>query len=234
MANIESSTSLKYIPYINYSVLFQKNPVGFVSALIDLGSKVNAMHLAYAKKFGLIIQKTDVRAQKFDGTTLEIFEIVITAFLVKDRAEKVCFFEEIFLLADININIALGMPFLTLSNANVHFTEWGLHWRSYIAAKVLPIIRHIELINRKEFATAALGKDNKAFVIQITSLTIGFRISIHLFRAAQLASLIADEAPVTVPIEYSDFADMFSPRSAAKLLEHTGINNYPIKLIGGQ
>lgn len=51
---------------IYYPVYFEKNTAE-VRVLIDLGSKVNAMALAYAKTLGLWIQKTNVRAQKIDG-----------------------------------------------------------------------------------------------------------------------------------------------------------------------
>ncbi len=40
----------------------------------------------------------------------------------------------------------------------------------------------------------------------------------------------ADEAFTEVPSEYIDFADIFSPKLAVILPEHTGINNYAIKL----
>ena len=38
------------------------------------------MSPAYAKKLGIKTQKTNVRAQKIDGSTLEIFRIVIANF----------------------------------------------------------------------------------------------------------------------------------------------------------
>ncbi len=41
----------------------------------------------------------------------------------------------------------------------------------------------------------------------------------------------ADEALTKVPNKYADFGDIFSPKLAAKLPEHTGINNHAIKLI---
>ncbi len=40
-----------------------------------------------------------------------------------------------------------------------------------------------------------------------------------------------DEAPTKVPSKYADFADVFSPKLAAKLLEYTGINNHTIELV---
>ena len=231
VASMEAPTPLRRVPCIDYPVSFRKDPAGPVSALIDSGSEVNAMHPDYAKKLGLDIRKTDVGAQKIDGTTLETFGMVIAAFSVHDRARKVRFFEETFLLADISMDVALGMPFLTLSDADVRFTDRELHWRSYTVSEALPTTRRVELIDRKEFAAAALSKDDEAYVVHVASLAVGTKMTIHPSRTAQIASLIADEAPVTVPAEYSDFADVFLPESAAELPEHTGINDHPIELI---
>ena len=119
MASIEVSTPLKRISSINYPVLFQKDPAGPVSAPIDSSNEVNAIHPAYIKKLGFDIQKTNIEAQKIDGTTLENLGMVIAIFSVHNKARKVCFFEETFLLADINMDVILGMLFLTLSNADV-------------------------------------------------------------------------------------------------------------------
>ncbi len=52
----------------------------------------------------------------------------------------------------------------------------------------------------------------------------------HPSRRAQIAHLKADKAPIEVPSEYADFADIFSPKLAAELSEHTGINDYAIEL----
>lgn len=40
------------------------------------------MHLTYAKKLGLVIQKTNVETLKIDDITLETFKIVIIAFSI--------------------------------------------------------------------------------------------------------------------------------------------------------
>lgn len=127
VASIEALIPFRHVSCINYLVSFWKDSAGSVLALIDSGSKVNAMHLAYTKKPGLNIRKTDMRAQIIDRITLETFGMVIEVFSVYDRVKKVCFFEKTFLLADISIDVALEMPFLTLSNANVRFTNWELH-----------------------------------------------------------------------------------------------------------
>ena len=46
----------------------------------------------------------------------------------------------------------------------------------------------------------------------------------------QIAALVANEVPTSIPIEYSDFAEFFSLEWVSKLLEHTGINNHVIEL----
>ncbi len=53
----------------------------------------------------------------------------------------------------------------------------------------------------------------------------------HPSRRAQIAYLKADEVPTKVPSEYVDFIDVFLPKLAAELLEHTGINDYAIELV---
>ena len=205
-----------------------------MSALINLGSKVNAMHLIYAKKLGLNIRKTDVKTQKIDSTTLKTFRMVIAAFLVHDRARKVGFFEKTFLLADISMDVALEMPFFNLSNANIWFTYRKLYWRSYTIPKALPTTCCVEFIDQKEFALATLGKNDKSYVVHMAFLAVCTKITIHPSWTAQIASLIADKALVTIFAEYSNFTDVFSFKFAAELSKYTGINDHSIELIDDQ
>ena len=53
-ASKEEHVSLKRMPYIHYLLRFCKDTTG-VRALIDLGSKVNAMSPAYVSKLGFKI-----------------------------------------------------------------------------------------------------------------------------------------------------------------------------------
>ena len=59
-----------------------------IRALIDSGSVINAMAPAYAKKLGLRVRKSDVGAQKIDGSTLETYGMVIAGFQVQDNLER--------------------------------------------------------------------------------------------------------------------------------------------------
>ena len=128
------------------------------------------------------------------------------------------------------MEVVLGMPFLTFSNADVQFAEKKLTWRTYTTEKALPTTRRVEIIDQKEFAKAALDENVEAFVVHVSFL--GLRMTIHPAREAQLALLLTEE--VTVPVEYSDFADVFSEKSANVLPERTGANEHAIELEEGK
>ena len=113
--------NLTRVPCIRYPVTFRKKSVS-MSALLDSGSEVNAIHPTLARKLGLPIRPTDVGAQKIDGTILDNFEMVVTAFSMTEKANQVRFFKEIFLVANVSPEVVLKIPFLTLSGADVDFS----------------------------------------------------------------------------------------------------------------
>ena len=121
-ASKEDHVTLERVLFVYYPLRFQKDTVD-VRALIDSGSEVNAMTPAYASKLGLRVCHTDIGAQKIDGSTLQTFGMVLANFRMEDKLGRTRFFQETFLLADISAEVVLGMPFLTLSNANVQFEE---------------------------------------------------------------------------------------------------------------
>ena len=115
---------MERVSCIYYPVQFKKDAHKTqVQALIDSGSKVNAMAPAYASKLGLKVYPTNVGAQKIDGSTLETFGMVLASFQVEDKLRRARFFQETFLLANISAEVVLGMLFLTLNNADVQFVE---------------------------------------------------------------------------------------------------------------
>ncbi len=189
------------------------------------------MSQAFAQQLGLKIRKTNVGAQKIDGTTLETYKIVVSTFSVSNKDGRERFFEESFLLADVSPDIVLGMPFLTMSNADVDFQARDLQWRSYTTGKVFPTTRRVELIGKKEFAAAALDLEYEAFVVYIAALSVDLGNKMHPSRRAQIAHLKADEAPTEVPSKYADFVDVFLPKLAVELPEHTGNNDHAIELV---
>ena len=70
---------LDWVPCVYYPVQFRKDKE-IIQALISFSSEVNAMTSAYTKKLGLRVQKTDVGAQKNDGSSLDTLEMVIAGF----------------------------------------------------------------------------------------------------------------------------------------------------------
>ena len=125
---------------IRYSITFWKKSVS-VSVLFNSGSEVNAIHPTLARELELFIRLTDVGAQKIDGTMLDTFGIIVTAFLVMNKANRVRFFEKTFLVANVSLEIVLGMLFFTLSGVDVNFLGWELRWKTYTTEKALPTIR---------------------------------------------------------------------------------------------
>ena len=53
---------LDWVSCIHYLVQFWKDKRATIRAVIDFGSEVNVMTLAYAKKLGIQIQRTNVSA----------------------------------------------------------------------------------------------------------------------------------------------------------------------------
>ena len=96
------------------------------------------MNPNYAQKLGLKIRKTNIRAQKIDGSALKTFGIVIADFQVEDKASRPRFFQETFLVANTKFEVILGMPFLKISNADVLFGQGTLTWRTYTTNEALP------------------------------------------------------------------------------------------------
>ena len=57
---------------------------------------------------------------------LHTYGMIVAAFSVINKANQVRFFEEIFLVANVNPEVVFGMFFLTLSDADVDFVDWDL------------------------------------------------------------------------------------------------------------
>ena len=94
-----------------------------MSALFNSGNEVNVMDLAFTEKLGFVMQTTNVGAQKINGTTLKTYKMMVAAFSVTDQANRVKFFEEIFLVANLSPDVVLRMLFFILNSANVDFSK---------------------------------------------------------------------------------------------------------------
>ena len=73
------------------------------------------------------------------------------------------------------------MLFFTFSKANIRFAEQKLVWRTYTAVKTLPKTRRVEIIDKKEFAAAALNVDDEIFMVYIAALAKQTTMPIRLF-----------------------------------------------------
>ena len=155
--------------------------------------------------------------------------MVIADCSVKNKLGRVQLFQETFLLVNIGLEMVLEMLFLTFSKADIRFAEQELVWRTYTAAEALPTTRRVEIIDKREFAAAALNADDETFVVHVAALAEPTTMPIHPSRQAQVAALTSEETGI--PAEYSDFSNVFSSDSAAELPEHTRINDHPINLL---
>lgn len=69
-------------------------------------------------------------------------------------------------------------------------------------------------------------------VIQIASIIS--KIAIHIICQAQIVLLKAKKAPIIIPEEYLDYANVFSEKLATMLLEYSEINIHAINLKKGK
>ena len=205
--------------------------------MINSGSEVNAIHPTFAKQLGLSIRPIDVGAQKIDGTTLDTYGMVVAAFSVKNKVNRVKFFEKTFLMTNVNPKLVFRMLFLTLSVADVDFSGRELRWRTYTTEKVLSTTRRIELVGKKEFAAVVLDPKYETYIVHIACLSstpLVMSFNVHLSQKPQISGLVAKKALTKIPTKYSDFADVFSHKLASELLEHTEINIHAIDLEEGK
>ena len=139
-------------------------------------------------------------------------------------------------MANVSPKVVFGMLFLTLSGADVDFASRKLWWKTYTTKKAFPTTRRIELMDKKEFAAAALNPEHETYVVHVASLSFTplASLNVHPSWKPQISGLIAEKASTKVPAEYLDFADVFSPDLASELFEHNGINDHAIKLVDGQ
>lgn len=91
-------------------------------------------------------------------------------------------------------------------------------------------------MGKKKFTAIALDLEHKTFVVHTVSL--GFppltNTNVYLSCRPQITSLIAKKTLIKISVKYVNFIGVFSSNLASKLLKHTGINNYTIKLINSQ
>ena len=86
------------------------------------------------------------------------------------------------------MEVILGMPFLSLSNADFQFSTREFNWRSYTTAEALPIAPQVELIDKHKFVKTALNKSFETFIVHVAALN-NLELVIHPSQAPLLAAL---------------------------------------------
>ena len=75
----QENVVLDWFSCICYPIWFKKSEIQ-IQALIDSGSKVNAMTLRYVLKLGLKVHPTNIGVQKINGSIFKTFVIVLASF----------------------------------------------------------------------------------------------------------------------------------------------------------
>ena len=102
---------------------------------------------AYTAHLGLKVRVSNVGMQKIDGSLLATYGMAIAAFQVVNKLSRFLFFQKTFLLADISMEVVLGISFLIVCNVDVQFAEKELAWKIYITKEALLTTRRVEIIN---------------------------------------------------------------------------------------
>lgn len=209
-------------------------------ALLDFVSEVNSMTLTYITKLGFISQTTTVSAYRIDGLALKTNKMVTTGFSVYDKIGSAWFFGKTFLLADINMKVALRMFFLSLSNIKLLFGARKFIWRTYTIVKTMPIARKVKLIDGHEFTKAVFDETSETFAMHVVAWKTLSKMTIYLSGAAQVSRL-EEAAKLTtlqwnrtftkIPTKYIDYTDVFLPDLIMELPKNTDMNEYALKLI---
>lgn len=88
------------------------------------------------------------------------------------------FFQKTFLVSDTAMEIVLGLSFLIFGKVEINFANWKLNRKTYILDEALPITKKVQIINWKEFLTAALALNEEVFVVYMAYLWA--KMLIHL------------------------------------------------------
>ena len=122
MTNKKIEDKLERVSCIQYFKIFKEQ----IKVPINSKNKVHTISQTFAYQLDLKTQKINVKVEKINDTTWETYGIVISTFFILDKDGKERFFEKSFLLPHIKLDVVLGMPFFTMSNANIDFQAWNL------------------------------------------------------------------------------------------------------------
>lgn len=72
------------------------------------------MNRIFAWALDITPKTTHIGVQKIDEAAIKMYEIFSASFSLQNRSRKVRIFEQIFLLADTNVEVVFGMLFLKI------------------------------------------------------------------------------------------------------------------------
>lgn len=70
-------------------------------------------------------------------------------------------------MVDIKVKVVLGIFFLKISNGDMSFGKKALTWRFYAINKAFSTTKQVRIINKIDFAIAALDVGSKIFVLHV-------------------------------------------------------------------
>ena len=91
-------------------------------------------------------------------------------------------------MANVSPEVVFEILFLILNGADVDFSSRELCWKTYTTKKAFLTTRCVELVGKKEFATAALNPEHETYVVYVASLssTPLASLNFYLFRRPQI------------------------------------------------
>lgn len=120
---------------------------------------------------------------------------MITAeFSVFDKLRLISFFKEIFLSADISMEIILGISFFLHNHIDIDFkvATRRFIWRTYTGIEAMSMVKRVKPIDKYKFIKAIFNKNSETFIIYVAALkALTAAISIHFSRVNQLLAKIA-------------------------------------------
>ena len=173
--------------------------------------------------------------------------MVVAAFSMTDKANRVKFFEETFLVANISRERVFEMLFFTLSDANIDFFDRQLRWKTYTTEEILLTTKHIELMGKKEFAVAVLDPKYETYMVYIESinsiaspyfspLSSIFTLSINLKCPVWLSKKLLQNSLPSIWISRTYFLQTWRlnslsiPGSMIMLSNYSMVSSYPMDL----
>ena len=154
---------------------------------------------------------------------------MITDFQIDDKGNRPRFFWKPFLVANIKVEVILGMLFLKINNPNMAFGKKTLIWKSYTINKDLLATKQVQLVDPKEFVIAVLDANSEIFIVHV-AIRKREEMPVHSPKQAQVGVLLFDKALTKIPAEYSNYSNIFSAENVVELPEYTRINDHAIEL----